>query len=183
MRIGPVDSKKHALKSVLLLYLLAAVACRWWHHNYTNVCGSYTSKTVWNCTNQKNNVFRILQYDFELLIEKCVLDAFISFRIRKIAEIENASKFRVGNRMVSPFSVRLIVFRSQHLHPLRAVQHIQILTRPTIAGHALSGSAFLDSTDGANSQKPVTFYYVFAYSHCQHIIFHHYVLTPPISFG
>lgn len=82
-----------------------------------------------------------------------------------------------------PFSVRLIVFRSQHLHPLRAVQHIQILTRPTIASHALSGSAFLDSTDGANSQKPVTFYYVFAYSHCQHIIFHHYVLTPPISFG
>ena len=44
-------------------------------------------------------------------------------------------------------------------------------------------SAFLDSTDGANSQKPVTSYYVFAYSHCQHIIFHHYVLTPPISFG
>ena len=28
MRIRPVDSKKHALKSVLLLYLLAAVACR-----------------------------------------------------------------------------------------------------------------------------------------------------------
>ena len=82
-----------------------------------------------------------------------------------------------------PFSVRLIVFRSQHLHPLRAVQHIKILTRPTIAGHALSGSAFLDSTDGANSQKLVTSYYVFAYSHRQHIIFHHYVLTPPISFG
>ena len=37
------------------------------------------------------------------MIEKCVLYAFISFRIRKIAEIENASKFRVGNRMVSPF--------------------------------------------------------------------------------
>ena len=37
------------------------------------------------------------------MIEKCVLDAFISFRIRKIAEIENASKFRVGNRMVSLF--------------------------------------------------------------------------------
>ncbi|MCC2177257.1 hypothetical protein LKD22_09005 [Agathobaculum butyriciproducens] len=33
------------------------------------------------------------------------------------------------------------------------MQHIQILTRPTIASHALSGSAFLDSTDGANSQK------------------------------
>jgi hypothetical protein len=82
-----------------------------------------------------------------------------------------------------PFSVRLIVFRSQHLHPLCAAQHIQILTRPTIAGHALSGSAFLDSTDGANSQKPVASYYVFAYSHRQHINFHHYVLTPPISFG
>ena len=51
------------------------------------------------------------------------------------------------------FSVRLIVFRSQHLHPLRAAQHIQILTRPTIASHALSGSAFLDSTDGANLQN------------------------------
>ena len=35
------------------------------------------------------------------MIEKCVLDAFISFRIRKIAEIENASKFRVGNHTVS----------------------------------------------------------------------------------
>ena len=89
--------------------------------------------------------------------------------------------------MVSPFfstfSVWLIIFRSQHLHPLRAVQHIQILTRPTITSHALSGSAFLDSTDGANSQKPATSYYVFAYSHRQHIIFHHYVLTPPISFS
>ena len=31
------------------------------------------------------------------MIEKCVLDAFISFRIRKIAEIENASKFGVRN--------------------------------------------------------------------------------------
>jgi len=37
------------------------------------------------------------------LIEKCVLDAFISFRIRKIAEIENDSKFRVGNHAVSLF--------------------------------------------------------------------------------
>ena len=36
------------------------------------------------------------------MIEKCVLDAFISFRIRKIAEIENASKFRVGNRRCLP---------------------------------------------------------------------------------
>ena len=34
---------------------------------------------------------------------KCVLDAFISFRICKIAEIENASKFGVRNLGVYPF--------------------------------------------------------------------------------
>lgn len=33
-----------------------------------------------------------------------------------------------------------------------------------------------------NAQKTVASYYAFAYSHRQHIIFHHYVLTPSISF-
>jgi len=96
-----------------------------------------------------------------------------------------------------PFSVRLIVFRSQHLHIRRTArrkelrrqlseqilqQRIQILSRPTMASHALSDSAFLDGTDLIMRQNPVSFYYAFAYSHRQHIIFHHYVLTPSISF-
>ena len=37
------------------------------------------------------------------MTEKCVLDTFIGFKICKIAEIENASKFGVRNRMVSLF--------------------------------------------------------------------------------
>jgi hypothetical protein len=91
----------------------------------------------------------------------------------------------------------LIVFRSQHLHIRRTArrkelrrqlseqilqQRIQILSRPTMASHALSDSAFLDGTDLIMRQNPVSFYYAFAYSHHQHIIFHHYVLTPSISF-
>ena len=61
-----------------------------------------------------------------------------------------------------PFSVRLIIFRSQHLHIRRTArrkelrrqlseqilqQRIQILSRPTMASHALSDSAFLYGTD------------------------------------
>lgn len=61
-----------------------------------------------------------------------------------------------------PFSVRLIVFRSQNLHIRRTArrkelrrqlseqilqQRIQILSRPTMTSHALSDSAFLDGTD------------------------------------
>ena len=49
----------------------------------------------------ENNVFHILQHDFELLTAKYVLDAFISFRIRKVAEIQNAAKFGVRNHLVS----------------------------------------------------------------------------------
>jgi hypothetical protein len=56
----------------------------------------------------------------------------------------------------------LIVFRSQHLHIRRTArrkelrrqlseqilqQRIQILSRPTMASHALSDSALLDGTD------------------------------------
>ena len=59
----------------------------------------------------------------------------------------------------------------------RAAAHPDPITSRHLASHALDG------TDGANAQKPVTSYYAFAYSHRQHIIFHHYVLTPPVSFG
>ena len=87
------------------------------------------------------------------------------------------------NRMVSPFFCSVDCFPLTAPAPApRGAAHPDPHT-PTIASHALSGSAFLDSTDGSNSQKPVTSYYVFAYSHRQHIIFHHYVLTPPISFS
>lgn len=85
--------------------------------------------------------------------------------------------------MVSPFFCPVDCFPLTAPAPApRGTAHPDPHT-PTIASHALSGSVFSDSTDGANSQKPVTSYYVFAYSHRQHIIFHHYVLTPPISFG
>ena len=85
--------------------------------------------------------------------------------------------------MVSPFFCSVDCFPLTASAPApRGAAHPDPHT-PPIAGHALRDSAVLDSTDGANSQKPVTFYYVFAYSHRQHIIFHHYVLTPPISFG
>ena len=80
----------------------------------------------------------------------------------------------------------MIVFRSQHLHICRTArrkelrsqlseqilqQRIQILSRLTMASRALSDSAFLDGMDLIMRQNPVSFYYAFAYSHRQHIIF------------